>query len=39
MEPVIWVDVLDVPLIESLNSTMFEFDYSEDKRAHVAALT
>ena len=29
-EPVIWVDVLDVPLIESLNSTMFEFDYTED---------
>ena len=28
-EPVIWVDVLDVPLVESLNSTMFEFDYAE----------
>jgi len=27
--PVIWVDVLDVPLLESLNTTMFEFDYSE----------
>ncbi len=29
-EPVIWVDVLDVPLVESLNATMFEFDYVED---------
>jgi gentisate 1,2-dioxygenase len=28
-EPVIWVDVLDVPLVESLNSTAFEFDYVE----------
>ncbi|MGH7088693.1 MAG: cupin domain-containing protein, partial [Stellaceae bacterium] len=28
-EPVIWVDVLDVPLVESLNATMFEFDYRE----------
>lgn len=27
--PVIWVDVLDVPLVESLSSTMFEFDYAE----------
>lgn len=27
--PVIWVDVLDVPLVESLNATRFEFDYSE----------
>ena len=29
-EPVVWVDVLDVPLIEALNSTMFEFDYAEE---------
>jgi gentisate 1,2-dioxygenase len=28
-EPVIWVDALDIPLVESLNSTMFEFDYAE----------
>jgi len=28
-EPVIWVDVLDVPLVESLNATRFEFDYTE----------
>lgn len=28
-EAVIWVDVLDVPLVESLNATMFEFDYRE----------
>jgi gentisate 1,2-dioxygenase len=28
-EPVIWVDVLNVPLVESLNATTFEFDYSE----------
>lgn len=27
--PVIWVDVLDVPLMEALNVTMFEFDYRE----------
>lgn len=27
--PVIWVDVLDVPLVESLNATIFEFDYVE----------
>jgi gentisate 1,2-dioxygenase len=27
--PVIWVDVLDVPLVESLNATSFEFDYQE----------
>jgi gentisate 1,2-dioxygenase len=26
---VIWVDVLNVPLVESLNATQFEFDYSE----------
>jgi gentisate 1,2-dioxygenase len=31
-EPVIWVDVLDVPLSESLNATIFEFDYVEDKQ-------
>ena len=31
--PVIWVDVLDVPLLESLNATMFEFDYSEGGKA------
>lgn len=28
-DPVIWVDVLDVPLVESLNATQFEFDYRE----------
>ncbi len=27
--PIIWMDVLDLPLVENLNSTMFEFDYSE----------
>ncbi len=27
--PVIWVDVLNVPLVESLNATQFEFNYSE----------
>lgn len=26
---VIWVDVLNVPLVESLNATRFEFDYRE----------
>jgi gentisate 1,2-dioxygenase len=31
-EPVIWVDVLDVPLAEALNSTMFEFDYVEGEQ-------
>jgi gentisate 1,2-dioxygenase len=29
-EAVIWVDVLNVPLVESLNATIFEFDYFED---------
>lgn len=28
-QPIIWVDVLDVPLVESLNATIFEFDYRE----------
>jgi gentisate 1,2-dioxygenase len=28
-EAVIWVDVLNVPLVESLNATQFEFDYTE----------
>jgi gentisate 1,2-dioxygenase len=28
-QAVIWVDVLNVPLIESLNATQFEFDYRE----------
>lgn len=28
-EPVIWVDVLDLPLAEALNSSYFDFDYSE----------
>jgi gentisate 1,2-dioxygenase len=27
--PVIWVDVLNVPLVEALNATQFEFDYTE----------
>ena len=27
--PIVWMDVLDLPLVESLNSTMFEFDYTE----------
>jgi gentisate 1,2-dioxygenase len=29
-QAVIWVDVLNVPLVESLNATQFEFDYRED---------
>jgi gentisate 1,2-dioxygenase len=34
-EAVIWVDVLDVPLVESLNATRFEFDYAErDSRSN-----
>lgn len=28
-QPVIWVDVLNVPLVESLNATTFEFNYTE----------
>jgi len=28
-QSVIWVDVLNVPLVESLNATSFEFDYTE----------
>jgi gentisate 1,2-dioxygenase len=31
--PVIWVDVLNVPLVEALNATQFEFDYTE-REAH-----
>ena len=27
--PIIWMDVLDLPLVESLNSSIFEFDYTE----------
>ena len=30
-DAVIWVDVLNVPLIESLDATVFEFDYTEDE--------
>ena len=29
VEPVLWVDVLDLPLVESLGATAFEFDYYE----------
>jgi gentisate 1,2-dioxygenase len=28
-EPVIWVDVLDLPMAEGMNSSYFDFDYSE----------
>ncbi len=28
-DELIWVDILDVPLVEGLNATMFEFDYAE----------
>lgn len=28
-EPVLWIDVLDLPLVESLSATQFEFDYRE----------
>jgi len=27
--PIIWVDVLDVPMVEAFNATVFEFDYAE----------
>ena len=27
--PIVWIDVLDLPLVESLNVSVFEFDYSE----------
>ena len=37
-EPIIWVDVLNVPLVESLNATVFEFDYHEvDPASHNGA--
>jgi gentisate 1,2-dioxygenase len=37
-EAIIWVDVLNVPLVESLNATMFEFDYEErDPTSHNGA--
>ena len=29
-EPVIWVDVLDLPMAEAMNSSYFDFEYSED---------
>lgn len=32
-EAVIWVDVLNVPLVESLDATIFEFDYFEDLKS------
>jgi gentisate 1,2-dioxygenase len=28
--PIIWMDVLDLPLVENLNSTVFEFEYFEE---------
>jgi gentisate 1,2-dioxygenase len=28
-EPVLWVDVLDLPLVETLGATKFEFEYTE----------
>jgi len=27
--PIIWVDVLDVPMVEAFSATVFEFDYAE----------
>ena len=33
VKPVIWVDVLNVPLVESLNATSFEFNYTEQDKA------
>ena len=27
--PIIWMDVLDLPLVENLNASIFEFDYTE----------
>ena len=36
-EAVIWVDVLNVPLVESLNATFFEFDYTEPDARGAAA--
>ena len=32
-EPVMWVDVLDVPLVEALSATSFEFEYTEPVEA------
>lgn len=29
-EPLIWMDVLDLPFVEALNCSYFEFDYFED---------
>jgi gentisate 1,2-dioxygenase len=31
--PVIWVDILNFPLVEVLDATIFEFDYSEPNEA------
>ena len=30
--PVMWIDVLDVPLVESLGASFFEFDYQEQAK-------
>ena len=35
-EAVIWVDVLNVPLVESLDATIFEFEYAEPSRCDPA---
>jgi len=36
-EPVIWVDVLNVPLVESLDATIFEFAYVEGNAPEAGA--
>jgi gentisate 1,2-dioxygenase len=39
-EAVIWVDVLNVPLVESLNATSFEFNYTErDEKSNTGEAT
>ncbi|MGE4086304.1 MAG: cupin domain-containing protein [Vicinamibacterales bacterium] len=30
-EPVLWIDLLDLPLVETLSSSRFEFDYYEEE--------
>lgn len=29
-EPIIWLDILDIPMVDALNSTFYEFDYQEE---------
>jgi gentisate 1,2-dioxygenase len=36
IEPLVWMDVLDLPLVEALNCSYFEFEYFEDEAGRAA---